>query len=244
MDIDNAQNLSQLLRDQRTDHDDGPDPFSVSDVARDFGISQSYASQLELGRAGTVVPKWPAPKQKRYLQVYRFTAEEIGKIAARFDLDGLTEYLELVRESPIPRGVSGEGVTVQHLGIVSAVRSHETEARRESAPEPIVTRYGADNLFSLDVAAISMITDDVRERIPLNSRVYFRRATTAKSGDIVCCRLQDGGLSVIKRHSQAGEYLVLQSYDRKRTPIIVNAENPATIEGVYVTHVPLGFAVA
>ncbi len=230
--------LAQFLRARYTAALETADRFTLQEVARLTGYSQAYITQLHAGSADTAVPKWPGERAVAFLQAHKLTTTEIRETAERYGLGNVTMYLDYVRAS-VPLRVKEGSPKVKFLGAVSAGRFGagfaDDEGEYVDIPAHVLRHHDAADIFALDVVGDSMISDDARGAIPPGSRAYFHSLLRPSPGQIVCCRLMArDDLSVVKVYKPGLEFTTLGSLNRKHRPIVVDEDNPATLEGVLI----------
>ena len=124
------------------------------------------------------------------------------------------------------------------LGTVSA--GHFGDAFADDQPEPvdipahILKNHDPSDVFALDGAGDSMLCDDAARSIPPGTRVYFHHRMRPHVGQIVCVRLQDDDISVIKVYRPGENFVTLMSHNKAHRPIVIDEHTPATIEGVRI----------
>jgi SOS-response transcriptional repressor LexA len=230
--------LAQFLRARYVEALETADRFTLQEVATAAGYSQAYITQLHAGSADTAVPKWPGEKAVAFLRAHRFTTTEIRAAAERFDLGNILMYLDYVRVS-VPLRVKEGSAKVRFLGSVSAGRFGtafvDDEGEYVDVPAHVLRHHDVADIFALDVTGDSMVTDDARGAIPPGARAYFHARLRPSPGQVVCCRLTaSDDLSVIKVYRPGQEFTTLESINRKHRPIVVDADNPAKLEGVLI----------
>ncbi len=131
---------------------------------------------------------------------------------------------------------------VRFAGVVSAgafgASLIDEERSLVGAPDWIADRYDLSKVFAVEVSGDSMLADDARRAIPEGSLVFFHSALQPEYGEIVCVRLLESDISIIKKYIPGDQYTTLESFNREHEPIILNSSKPAQVEGVYLTHIP------
>lgn len=212
-------------------------------VADSTGISQPQLSRLMNGRAdfNRLLPS----QLLALLTGFNFTRQEIAEIARDYDLPELVKWLELEDRASGASALKRvrKGPTVRYFGPTNAgldLARLAAEGEEVFVPDWIADRFELSRVFAMDVVGDSMACDDVMRSIPEGSRVYFLESKTAQAGETVCCRLHRDGLHVIKVYKPQEGYAILESYNHEHKPIVVDADNPGDIVGVYLTHIPRG----
>lgn len=243
MRIDDYPTLADLLKDQHRRLKEEDNPVTHAEIAAqtlsDEGepITDAYVGILQRGRADSAVGKWGGRQAYSFLAAYRFTTQEIKEIAQRFKLRNVLDYLEL-RQAGTPHRVKGGGPAVRLLGTVSA--GHFGDAFADDQPEPvdipahILRNHDPSDVFALDVAGDSMLCDDAARSIPPGTRVYFHSRLRPNVGQIVCVRLHNEDMSVIKIYRPGAHFVTLMSHNKAHRPIVIDENTPAKIEGVRI----------
>lgn len=208
---------------------------------RGIKASQSRLSDIQNGHA-SFFQYWPEPTDRyAVLQEVGFNDDEIRRLNAKFKL-GVDQMLP---EARLQR-VTADGPKVRYFGPVNAGLDFADAAEETieyiSVPDSISNRFDVDRVFSMTIVGDSMACEDIQKTIPEGSTVYFLEDSSPHSGEVVCVRLPERGLHVVKKFqpAAAGGYVILESYNHKHEPIIVNEDNPGEVLGVYLTHIPLG----
>ena len=93
------------------------------------------------------------------------------------------------------------------------------------------TYYDLSKVFAVEVFSCdSMLADDARRAIPEGSLVFFHSALQPEYGEIVCVRLLESDISIIKKYIPGDQYTTLESFNREHEPIILNSSKPAQVE--------------
>jgi SOS-response transcriptional repressor LexA len=234
---DGQQTLAEFLHDRFKELSEDRDPLRQSDIATAVGFTDSYIGLLHKGRANSAVGKWLGSVAVRFLMAYRFTTQEVRAIAERFGLNNVIEHYDL-KDANTPRRVKEGGRKVRFLGIVSAGQFGsafvDDEVVYEDVPSHVLRHHDPADVFALDVLGDSMVSDDARASVPQGSRVYFHSLLRPNPGDLICVRLEEHDISVLKRYQPGEQFTTLTSFNEKHRPIVVDKETPARIEGVMI----------
>jgi SOS-response transcriptional repressor LexA len=98
----------------------------------------------------------------------------------------------------------------------------------------VLRHHDASDIFALDISGDSMVSDDARSSLPDLSRAYFHRRLRPNPGQVICARLENEDMSVVKLYRPGEEFTTLESINRKHRPIVLDAEHPAQVEGVLI----------
>ncbi len=241
--ISDYDKLSALLRAKYLDAKETDDltlmgiTEKVINPATGEPISQGYLTSLHQGVADRAVPKWDGERGHAFLLAHMFTTAEIREIAEQFKLTNVLKYLGY-GGSGVPVRVREGGPEVRFLGAVSAGRFGEAfsddEGKYVDIPSHILRHHETADIFAVDITGDSMVSEDARGAMPEGARAYFHHRLRPSPGQIVCCRLENEDLSVIKVFKRNGEFVSLESLNRKHRPIVIDEDNPARVEGVLI----------
>ena len=231
VDITKFESLGKLLQAKRDALDGTPDKIEQADVALAIGFSQPYVSKIERGLADDRIPLWPSRKQTALIKIYRFTAAEAEQIAEKFNLDLFPDV------PPESSPATADGPKAMHYGSISAGITGRTKPIKPyptNIPGWLARKYDPSDIFVLTVEGDSMTCDDIRKSIPEGTEVYFHKSLQPDDGEIVAVWLEDHDFGVIKIYRPQRDTTVLQSYNFKHPPILIDERNPAIVQGVYV----------
>jgi SOS-response transcriptional repressor LexA len=227
--------LSQLLRKQYERLKETRDAVTLSEIAESVGFTQSYMTALHRGQADRAVAKWPGEKAYAFLLAHRFTTQEARLIAEQHNLDNLVTHLDFVAAGAW-RGVKEGGPQVRYLGSVSAGAFGTSFATDDSElvdiPSHVLRHHDPADVFALDITGDSMVSEEARSSLPPGARAYFHRRQRPEPGKIVVARLERHDISVIKVYKPGTDFVTLWSLNREHRRIVIDAENPASLEGV------------
>ncbi len=235
--------LAELLKDQHRRLKEEDNPVTHAEIASqtlsDDGepITDAYVGILQRGRADTAVAKWGGAQAYSFLAAYRLTTQEIKEVAQRFKLRNVLDYLQL-RQAGTPHRVKGGGPSVRLMGTVSAGRFGDAFADDElmhvDIPAHVLKHHDPSDVFALDVSGDSMLCDDAARSIPQGTRVYFHSRLRPNVGQVVCVRLEQEDISVIKLYRPGSNFVTLMSHNKAHRPIVIDENTPAKIEGVKI----------
>lgn len=237
-DGDLAQQLSAFLRQRYEQLKDTPDRVTQAELAKTVNCSDAYVGLLHKVR-GSAIYKWQGQDAFRFIQAHKFTTSEVRDIATRFELRNVLSYLQM-RDASAQKPVKAGGKKVRFLGVVSAGRSGSTvndEHEPVDVPDFILRHHDPADVFALDVTGDSMMSDTAIESIPAGSRAFFHSLLRPEPGDIICAYLESEDMSVVKEYRPDNGFTTLHSLNGKHRPIIVDAGNPARLEGVLLAHI-------
>lgn len=205
-------------------------------------FSQQWLSRLENDKSGDIIGG-ARIKQLRMLAYLlewgpydfeRRVGVNIGR-APRLDDDLKGTVFD---ESPKVCRHLGEGILVRHGGTVSAGLSNIVSATDDivwvEIPRSIVRNYKREDLFVLDVEGDSMVSEDVKTRIPPGASVVFHRTLQPKPGQAIVCWLERHDIGVLKVARQEEAHTVLYSHNDQLEPIVISKDNPALWQGTVV----------
>lgn len=219
------------MREQYDKYRGSATPIVQSDLAPRVGVSQGTLSRIQNDRASPEVLK---PSQLvALLRGYHFTDKEIRDVARKFSLSLPIDLLE-------PRIGSRATATgsARYYGAIGAglvtLREGGEPLRLVSVPQWILDRYDLEDIFVMSVEGCSMACDDVRRSIPEGSEVYFHARLQPEVGEVVACWLPKQEMGILKVYRPEAGYVVLQSYNEKEPPIIIDDDNPGMLQGVMI----------
>ena len=177
------------------------------------------------------------PEPRLYLlHLYGFSADEILELNEHFSLQ-LFSRVNAADIPPDAAPATASGPQAMYCGTVSAGIKGEGKAIKPypvNIPSWLANRYNPEDIFVLTVVGDSMTCSEVRKTIPEGSEVYFHRSLQPNNGEVVAVWLEDRDIGVIKIYRPDRETSVLESYNHKHTPILIDERNQATVQGVYV----------
>lgn len=229
--------LNADLKRRREATEDTEAVVRQADVALRIGKSQSLISKIERGLANLAT--WQPDDLYDLLLAYGVKPTEMPTLTEEPQYHEFRAWL--ADRNQTYRVREGEG-QVRFLGKISAGRLGESyrddERETVSAPDAITARYRLDDVFAVNVNGQSMIDQDARRTIPPGSLVFFHSKLRPEPGEIVCVYLAAHDQTVLKVWRPKDGYAVLESNNAKHAPIIVTDEDDATLQGVYLTHIP------
>ena len=231
--------LGHYLKTRRLDWRGTAKWRSQSDVAERARVSQPQVSKLESGRL-ILEDQRPEDVYDLLLQ-YDLSPARMLEIADEYSLDAFREY---IGERTRMYGAEVGKRQVRFLGVIGAGRigaswSDDEKAYR-AVPDRIANKYRLEDVFVVEVDGTSMISDDAAKNIPPCSEVFFHSRLTPEPGEIVCVYLPDSDHTVLKQFEPSESYTVLRSHNNAHAPIVVDESTRATVQGVYLTHYPVG----
>lgn len=247
--IDSKLTLGQILAERREDSSDQPWRFTQGTIARELNVSQGTVSRYELDPRAL---RGRTPGElMRIVKTYRFDDKTAGELVSRFyiqwvkeiegELQELGQAAELQIQNPMKGVDSSKTAPIRKLGTVSAgfVAGGDSTDFMEYIDTDI--RYlgnsRAENCFWLDVVGDSMACDDVQKKIPEGSEVLVDGSLLDPSpGKIVVCELEVEGIimNVLKIYKPGRDFTVLESYNSRQQPIVLNGSIKATVKGVVI----------
>lgn len=238
MDISERQRLGRMLNERREDFRGTAREVQQADVAFAIRQSQSQVSKIERGLVDLTT--WRPEVLYDLFLAYKFAPGEMLELASEYGLERLEAYINDRAKLYNVR----EGMRVRYVGAVAAGRVGSSFAGGElepvSVPDVIAARYRLEDIFAATVSGQSMISDDARSCIPPDSLVYFHSKLHPEPGEIVCVYLPQEDHSVIKRWQPEQGYAILRSHNNEHLPIVLQGEDEAILQGVYLTHLPMG----
>lgn len=208
--------------------------YTQAKLAETLGVDASYISQMVNGKVS-----WTASGYfSEIVKTLNISAEEVKEIKPDAFID-FVEPTELEREYA-PRAVEMTRL-IRHCGSVGAglwlVGASEYPDFRAFPRIPGLESYADDELFALDVIGDSMTCEATQKTISEGSLAIFLASSDAQMGDIVAVWLERQQRGVLKIYDKQGGHIVLRSYNNAHKPIILEPDEPATIQGIYLTHV-------
>lgn len=236
-----AKGLGRALAERREDAKGRQKKQSQREVGDKIGLSQTSMSNIENGYKDQDLAAWRPVDLYDLFQAYGLAPSEMLEWAQEYHLDPFQQYLT---ERTRMYGVDKDGGRVRFAGVIGAGRIgdswSEDEVSFRSCPDHIASKYRLEDIFAVEVSGDSMIADSARDHVPSSSVVFFHSKLVPERGEIICAYLPEQDHTVIKRFDSNGSYTVLRSHNDKHQPIVIDGDENAHIQGVYLSHEVLG----
>lgn len=232
-----ARALNDYLKRRREETIGTSKEIRQADIALALRVSQPLISKVERGLAD--LSSWEPSRLYDLLLAYGVPPAKMLEVTDMPEYHAFHAYL--AERNAMYRVREGE--RVRFLGKVSAGKlgvsyAEDGAPRTVNVPDAIVARYRLEDVFAVNVDGESMIDRDARDSIPPGSLVYFHCRLQPDPGEIVCVYLAEHDHTVIKRWKPRVGYTILESSNPEHKPIIVQNDDEAVLQGVYLTHIP------
>lgn len=225
---DKKSSLRQRLAEKREDM--GITQRQIGDI---FNIEQATVSSYEVN--SRKLKKAGLDFSNKFFRAYGFSESEAVELTRELFDEELKQFIPEI--PPNASLATADGPTAMHYGPVSAgIKGHSKQLKPYPTLIPgwLARKYDSADIFVVTVEGDSMTCDDIRKSIPEGTEVYFHKKLTPHVGEVVAVWLEDRDFGVIKIYKPERETSVLQSYNFKHPPILIDESNPAIIQGVYV----------
>ena len=244
MNIDDAETLGELLADKRESFRGTPEYFEQYAVANAVGFSQTYVSQIEKGVAEGRIKKWPSVRQRALLNAYRFTEDEIMRVAERFDLDPSLKRPQTqfpFNTLPELRGV-GNMVELEILQAQGGTEEDPEDAggrRTIQLFEVFLDGHNPKDCKVVELFGESMVCEDVRLSFEPGARFIINTAEEPQEDDLLVADLFKYGEwhRIFKIFGRQGR-LTLESLNKKHPPIVLEPGDKLMKVGIYINRLP------
>ena len=207
--------------------------LTQTEIGREIGLKRGMVSVLER-ESDELIQRGPEFALK-FFKAYKFSDEKARDMTRELFQDVLKKLVPDI--PPDATAATASGPQAMYYGTVSAGIKGEGKAIKPypvNIPSWLAARYNPEDIFVLTVVGDSMTCSEVRKTIPEGSEVYFHRSLQPNNGEVVAVWLEDRDIGVIKIYRPDRETSVLESYNHKHTPILIDERNQATVQGVYV----------
>lgn len=228
-DIDRATSLGSLLADKRDDYKGTPQQFTGADVALELSVSSAYISKIERGLVDKVIPEWNSRRQLALLKAYKFTDEEITRIAMRFNLDlpNVTNVTSGLEAGQVARLNDVKLVTLRVVGDTTA-------GDTLTVLNDTLQGVSKDSCIVVPTSGGVLACEKVRAEYNKVSYLIFTMALKPQENDMVLYQFKDTGAWVICLYMESPPKFPVLAYDGSAVEIVQQPDARLEFRGVHI----------
>jgi hypothetical protein len=178
-----------------------------------------------------------------FIKEHGFKQTEAQDLARKLFAQDFKEIFGDIKPVPIPPTITkGELVSIRDLGTIQGglkgLSFSNDDYEFVNVHHDDINGYKPEDCFRVTVTGDSMVSEDVCQKISPGSKAIFHVINSRmqpKENDVVAVWLEVEDIGIIKSYHKTPDYVILNSFNKRHRPIILDERNQGIIQGVLIS---------